>query len=94
MEAVETLAPDVGTKPACKAFGVSRAGLYRRRLIGNAGMPRVANKRPAPPRALPPEEKQAVLDIMHSERFQDKAPHEVYATLLDEGAYHCSIRTM
>ena len=94
MEAVETLAPDVGTKPACKAFGVSRAGLYRRRLIGNAGVPRVAHKRHAPPRALPPEEKQAVLDLMHSERFQDKAPHEVYATLLDEGAYHCSIRTM
>jgi putative transposase len=93
MEAVEILAPDVGTKPACEAFGVSRAGLYRRRVMGMAA-PGVSKNRPAPPRTLPPEERQAVLDILHSERFQDKAPHEVYATLLDEGAYHCSIRSM
>jgi len=24
----------------------------------------------------------------------DQAPAEIYATLLDEGVYHCSIRTM
>jgi putative transposase len=35
-----------------------------------------------------------MLDILHSEKFQDKAPSEVYATLLDEGQYYCSIRTM
>jgi putative transposase len=28
------------------------------------------------------------------ERFADQSPYEVYATLLDEGVYHCSIRTM
>jgi len=93
MEAVEIIAPDVGIKPACEALGVSRAGLYRRRAVGNRP-PRVSRKRPAPPRALSAEEKRNVIDILHSERFQDKAPHEVYSTLLDEGAYHCSIRTM
>jgi putative transposase len=31
---------------------------------------------------------------LHSERFVDKAPAEVWATLLDEGTYQCSIRTM
>ena len=31
---------------------------------------------------------------LHSERFRDKAPAEGYATLLDEGVYLCSIRTM
>ena len=92
MDAVEVLAPDIGTKPACKAFGVSRAGLYRRRSIGAAS--RVAKKRPASPRALSEPEKQEVLDTLHTERFQDKAPHEVYATLLDEERYLCSIRTM
>jgi putative transposase len=51
-------------------------------------------KRPAPPRTLSAPEKQEVLDTLHSERFQDKAPHEVYATLLDEERYLCSIRTM
>jgi putative transposase len=92
MDAVEVLAPDIGTKPACKVFGISRAGLYRRRVMSAA--PRMAKKRLAPPRALSEPEKQEVLDTLHSERFQDKAPHEVYATLLDEESYLCSIRTM
>jgi putative transposase len=93
MEAVEKLAPEIGTKPACEAIGLSRAGLYRQRSIDKAA-PVVRKKRPAPPRTLNIEEEQRVLDILHSERFQDKAPHEVYATLLDEGRYLLSIRTM
>jgi putative transposase len=92
MDAVEILALDVGTKPACEAIGISRAGLYRRRAIGKS--PRVVKKRPAPPRTLSEPEQQEVLDTLHSERFQDIAPHEVYATLLDEERYLCSIRTM
>ena len=92
MAAVEVLAPDVGTKSACKAFGISRAGLYRRRAISAA--PRLVKKRSAPPRALSEPEKQDVLETLHSKRFQDMAPHEVYATLLDEERYLCSIRTM
>jgi len=35
-----------------------------------------------------------VLDLLHAPRFADQAPAEIYATLLDEGVYHCSIRTM
>ena len=35
-----------------------------------------------------------MLNILHTEQFVDKAPTEVYATLLDEGTYHCSVRTM
>lgn len=50
--------------------------------------------RPAPNRALTEEEKSAVRDVLHSERFADKAPLEVYATLLDERIYLCSPRTM
>jgi putative transposase len=92
MDAVEVLAPDVGTKSACKAFGISRAGLYRRRVVSAA--PRLVKKRSAPPRALSEPEKQDVLETLHSERFQDMAPHEVYATLLDEERYLCSIRGM
>jgi putative transposase len=44
--------------------------------------------------ALLPEEKESVLEVLHGERFQDAAPRQVYATLLDEGRYLCSIRTM
>jgi putative transposase len=35
-----------------------------------------------------------VLEVLHSERFVDVAPEETYATLLDEGTYLCSTRTM
>jgi putative transposase len=45
-------------------------------------------------RALSEEERQRVLCVLHEERFVDKAPTEVYAALLDEGIYLCSIRTM
>jgi putative transposase len=31
---------------------------------------------------------------LHAAQFVDKAPAEVYATLLDEGTYLCSVRTM
>ena len=40
------------------------------------------------------EERQTVLDVLHDPRFADKAPAEVYATLLDEGTYLCSVRTI
>ena len=46
------------------------------------------------PRALDSAEREAVLACLHEERFQNSSPAAVYATLLDEGRYHCSIRTM
>lgn len=48
----------------------------------------------APPRTVSSEERHAVLATLHSDRFIDTAPAAVYATLLDEGRYHCSIRTL
>jgi putative transposase len=50
--------------------------------------------RPKPRRALSADERQRVLDVLHEERFMDKAPAEVYAKLLDEECYLCSISTM
>ena len=32
--------------------------------------------------------------MLHSERFVDVSPEEAWATLLDEGTYLCSTRTM
>jgi putative transposase len=93
MEAVDTLSPDVGILAACRAFGVSRATHYRHKAVPISHRTDVL-PRPAPPRALSPDERQTVLNILHCERFVDLAPHEVYATLLDEGHYLCSIRTM
>ena len=45
-------------------------------------------------RALAPPEQQAVLDLLYCERFMDKAPPQVWAELLDEGLYFCSLSTM
>ena len=93
MEAVEVLTPEVGTKPACAAVGISRASVYRLRTRRKTPQA-VPKKRPSPPRALKAEEQQQVLKVLHSEKFVDQAPQEVYAALLDEGQYVCSIRTM
>jgi putative transposase len=46
------------------------------------------------PRSLLPEERREVLELFHEDRFVDLAPAQVYATLLDEGRYLCSERTM
>ncbi len=89
IQTVHTLSHDVGKKAACEALKFSRATFYRH--LHPEGS---ENRRPAPPLSLSSLERQAVLDVMHSERFQDRAPLEVYATLLDEGCYLCSPRTM
>ena len=83
------LAPAVGTQAACRALGVSRATVYRRRQPHPPLAPR-----PQPPRALTAPERQGVLEALHAPRFVDLAPAEIYATLLDEGRYLCSPRTM
>ena len=94
MEAVIHRPPaPVTTADACAALGISRAGVYRQRasLAQPAATPR---PRPASHRALTAVEQQRVIDLLRQPRFADLAPAEVYATLLDEGVYHCSIRTM
>ena len=88
---VDELAGAVGTRDACRALGLPRASHYRRRRDRHLGPPR---PRPAPPRALSDHERAAVLDELHAERFLDAAPAAVYATLLDEGTYLASQRTM
>ena len=92
MPAVTELAVDVGTSAACQALAMPRASYYRNRRKISA--PEGGPSRPAPARALHLAEREAVLARLHEERFQDRSPAAVYATLLDEGEYHCSIRTM
>jgi len=87
----ETLGQEVGLQKACQALGVSRSTLYRRRRRHEKA---AKSSRAASPRALSSEQRQEVKTVLYSERFIDKAPREVYATLLDEGEYLCSVRTM
>ncbi len=89
MATVTELGPRLGIAPTCAALGVPRATYYRRR---RPQRPRPARRRP--PRALSAGERAAILTVLHEPRFVDLAPAEVYATLLDEGQYRCSERTM
>ncbi len=91
-QTVEELTPLIGTRPACRALGASPATVYRRRRPPEPT--RTPKPRPAPERALTPPEREAVLGVLHSERFVDVSPEETYATLLDEDTYLCSTRTM
>jgi putative transposase len=90
-QTVQELTPLVGTRPACRALGVASATIYRRRRPPEPGPLR---PRPMPARALTDAERAAVLDVLHSERFVDHSPAQVWATLLDEGRYLASERTM
>ena len=65
-----------------------------RRRARLARPPAIARSRPTPARALTAAQSTEVLDLLHAPRFADQAPAEIYATLLDEGVYRCSIRTM
>lgn len=94
MHAVEDVAPGVGAAPACRALGLARASLYRMRRTPAPDLEACPAPRPSPPRALSPDEREAVLGILHGERFMDHAPAQVHARLLDEGSYLCSTRTM
>jgi len=106
MASVTELAPTVGVAVACQAVGVGRASFYRQAPRPPAGpepVPgatgggeRLTERTPPPghPRALSGGEQQAVLDVLHAPRFRDAAPAAVYATLLDEGVYLASERTM
>jgi len=91
MNAVDQLAPTVGIASACEALGVARASFYRRPAFGPALLVAL---RPTPARALSAEERETVRDLLNSTRFQDCAPAAIQATLLDEGQYLCSTRTM
>lgn len=93
MEVAALLAGEIGVAPACASLNLSRAGFYRRWARSDSGGEQ-RKRRLGHPRALTSKEQKEVLEILHSERFIDKAPQEVYATLLDEGRYHCSISTM
>ena len=90
-DTVEELSPIVGTRPACRVLGASPATIYRRRRPPE---PRPSRPRPTPARALSVAEREAVLAELHSERFVDSSPAQVWATLLDEGRYLASERTM
>lgn len=92
MRLAESLAREVNVRQACAALAVSRASFYR--WQDGEGKDEKKRRRVVPPLALSGKEQAAVLEVLHSERFVDQAPYEIYNALLDEGNYLCSVRTM
>jgi putative transposase len=92
MEAIQDLGRSVGVKRACAELSVSRASYYRQQQHHLCPPP--VDRPRSSARRLRQEERAAVLACLHEERFQDCSPAQVYASLLDEGQYHCSLRTM
>ena len=78
MATAVSLGNAVGVKPTCGALNIPRATFYFRK----------------PSLALTAMETEAILAVAHEERFWDSSPYQIYATLLDEGTYLGSIRTM
>jgi putative transposase len=94
MDAVAALPPDGGLiGSACAALGLSRATFHRRQAAAKLP-PAPILQRPKPARALAEHERQCVIDVLREPQYVDLAPAEIYASLLDQGVYHCSIRTM
>jgi putative transposase len=97
MDAVLQLSSTVGVESACDAsrrgsgFLLSAASAVRAGAVGFACGP---GRAAAPARALRLEERESVRAVLNSERFQDCSPAAINATLLDEGQYLCSTRTM
>jgi len=94
-QAVLELVPLVGTVAACTATGRARATHYRRhRQSPPPERPaRIAHVDRAQPAALTAQERAEALAVLHSERFCDAAPAQVWATLLDENVYLASEST-
>jgi putative transposase len=88
MTLVRDAAFSLGTSQACDALEVSRASFYR--WCRGPGPKKVRRSH----RRLSDAERQEVLGVLTSERFVDKSVPQVWATLLDEGVYLCSIRSM
>lgn len=92
MSLIQEHRQQLGTTSLCRALDVPRASFYRQQRPKPVTALVVTRKRPQ--HALSEAEQQTVLATLHEPRFVDLAPPQVYAQLLEEGRYLCSIRTM
>ena len=92
MSQIEQHRQQLGTASLCRALEVPKASFYRQQSPKAAALSVVTRK--PPQHALSEVERQTVLATLHEPRFVDLAPPQVYARLLEEGQYLCSVRTM
>ena len=91
----ELLQVGVSTRRAATLTGLAKSTqdrLTRRGPSAPQTEPAAAGRRPV--NRLTDAEEEHVLTVLNGERFADKPPAQIYATLLAEGVYLCSISTM
>ena len=86
------MAPLIGVVAACRLLDLPRCSFYRQQA--GPPPPRPTRERNPHPRALSHQEQADVRATLNSERFGDRSPRTISATLLDEGVYLCHWRTM
>jgi len=91
MIATQQLGKDIGVARACRALDVPRTTFYRRLRPAVSTVPKACRSHP---RKLSEEEQAEVKTLLYSEPMVDKSPYQVFAKLLDDGRYLCSIRSM
>ena len=89
---VKQLTETMSVGKACNILGVPRANYYRHQQ--DKADKKLQTKSVVSSLELKAREKQVILDVLHEERFVDKAPLEIFTILLDEGFYYCSVSTM
>ena len=92
---VSLIAGGVSTRQAAVLTGVVRSTATRQRNAVVALTPAVsAHPVSDPVNKLTDRQRRRVLEVLTSDRFVDLAPLQIYAQLLDEGIYLCSVSTM
>lgn len=92
MKTALQLAEQIPVKRVCEVLKIARSSFYR---AYTPPPPKASRPRPLSARALTVAEQATVRDTLNSERFADKSPYQIYATLLDDDQdYLCSISTM
>lgn len=86
----ELTGADIPTREAAILAGMPRATATRKPRTPLADAATV----PVPANKLDPDERARILGTLNSARFVDLAPIQIYAQLLDEGTYLCSISTI
>lgn len=80
---------------ACQALGLNRSTVYTRRQRVATDEPlRRSRQDSVQPRALTAQEREKVVETLHSEPYRDQPPAEVYQRLLEQQTYLCSVSTM
>ena len=97
MDAIEQLSQSMSVADACGGLGFPRSSYYRLRSSAPPLQRLTTEKRTVrrvSSRSLKQAEREAIRAVLNSERFMDCTPYVIYATLLDEGTYLCSVSTM